>query len=131
MIRQESLFEGFVQSSAGARGLMQIMPATGESVASSLGWPENFTAEDLYRPVISIRLGTHYLAQQESAFDGDLYAALAAYNGGPGFAQAWKDLAGGDPDLFLETIRISESRDYVMRIYELYTIYRRIYARNP
>ncbi|HVN53777.1 MAG TPA: tetratricopeptide repeat protein [Anaerolineaceae bacterium] len=131
VVRQESLFEGFVESVAGARGLMQIMPATGQSVANSLGWPDNFTPDDLYRPVISVRLGAHYLAQQLAAFDGDLYAALASYNGGPGNAQAWKDLSDGDPDLFLEVIRIQESRDYVMRIYELYTIYRRIYARNP
>lgn len=131
LMRQESLFEGFVVSSAGARGLMQIMPATGEQVAANMGWPENYRAEDLYRPAVSIRLGTHYLAQQVAGFNGDVYAALAAYNGGPGNAIAWNKLAGGDQDLLLEVIRIQESRDYLMRIFEIFSIYRRIYGRTP
>jgi soluble lytic murein transglycosylase len=128
LIRQESLFEGFVQSHAGARGLMQIMPATGEGIVSALGWPPNFSTQDLYRPVVSIRLGTYYLAQQRAYFGGDLYTALAAYNGGPGNTIAWKELAPDDPDLFLEVIRIQETRDYIKRIYEIFTIYRRLFG---
>lgn len=131
VIRQESLFEGFIISSAGARGLMQIIPSTGQSLAAALTWPPNYTANDLYRPMVSIRLGVHYLAQQRNYFDGDLYAALAAYNGGPGNASVWHELAGGDPDLFLETVRIQETRNYIMQIYEIYTIYQRIYTRTP
>jgi soluble lytic murein transglycosylase len=131
LMRQESLFEGFVVSSAGARGLMQIMPETGQQVAANMGWPAGFTPSDLYRPTVSIRLGTHYLARQLVAFDGDFYRALAAYNGGPGNAMAWSDLAGNDQDLFLEVIRIQESRDYLMRIFEIFSIYRRIYGRTP
>lgn len=131
LIRQESLFEGFVVSSAGARGLMQIMPATGEQVAGNMGWPAGYTSSDLYRPLVSIRLGAHYLTRQLAAFNGDYYAALAAYNGGPGNAAAWGALSGGDMDLFLEVIRIQESRDYLMRIFEIFSIYRRIYGRTP
>jgi soluble lytic murein transglycosylase len=129
IMRQESMFEGFVRSGAGARGLMQIMPATGEGVASNLGWPPEFNEEDLYRPVVSLRLGLHYLGQQISYLDGDMYGALAAYNGGPGNAQAWYEMAQGDPDLFLEVIRFQETRDYVMRIYEIFSIYRGLYER--
>ena len=95
LMRQESLFEGFVRSSAAASGLMQIMPATGEQIASDLGWPANFTSQDLSRPQVSIILGADYLRSQLDNFDGDIYATLAAYNGGPGNALQWKKLAPG------------------------------------
>jgi soluble lytic murein transglycosylase len=131
VIRQESLFEGFSSSGAGARGVMQIMPATGSEVAKTLGWPDNFTPDDLYRPMVGIRLGARYLDRQRDAFNGDMYAALAGYNGGPGNAQAWLELSGNDPDLFLEIIRIQETRTYIMQIFEFYNIYRLIYAKNP
>ncbi len=131
LIRQESLFEGFVRSTAGARGLMQIMPATGEGIYNNLGWPEGYTSEDLYRPVINVPFGVDYLADQMVYLDGDLYAALAGYNGGPGNAQVWQSLAGGDPDLFLEIVRFEESRNYIRGVYEIFSIYRRIYDRTP
>ncbi len=129
VIRQESAFEGFVRSSAGARGLMQIVPATGEEIATRLAWPEDYTAEDLYRPIVSLTLGADYLSTWRDYFDGDPYAALAAYNGGPGNAIDWKELAGDDPDLFVEVIRFEETRNYIRGIYEIFTIYRRIYER--
>ncbi len=131
VIRQESAFEGFVRSSAGARGLMQIIPATGQEIVSALGWPENYSDNDLYRPSVSIQLGTNYLAKWRNHFNGDLYAALAAYNGGPGNSIEWQKLSGGDSDLFLEVIRFDETRNYIRGIYELYSIYRRIYDRTP
>lgn len=130
MIRQESLFEGFVRSAAGARGLMQIIPATGASAAEQLGWPPNYDSEDLYSPRVSIRLGTHYLAVNRRLFNGDLSAALAAYNGGPGNAAAWQALANGDHDLFIEVIRFAETRNYIRSIYETYTLYRTLYGPN-
>ena len=130
VIRQESLFETIAESGPGARGLMQLMPATAEGIVNQLGWPQNYSQNDLDRPLINIRLGAHYLAQQLAAFDHDPYAALAAYNGGPGNAQAWNDLAHGDPDLLLEIIRLQETRDYVTRIAEIYAIYKRIYTHN-
>lgn len=128
VIRQESLFEGFVRSSAGARGLMQIIPSTGAQINSQLGWPLEYNDKDLYRPDVSVAFGTHYLAGNLKALDGDLYAALAAYNAGPGNALAWKQLAGSDPDLFLESVRFQETRDYIRNIYEIYVIYRRLYG---
>jgi soluble lytic murein transglycosylase len=131
VVRQESLFEGFVSSTAGARGLMQVVPATGADISAQLGWPINFDPSDLYRPNVSVAYGTHYLANNRRLLDGDLYATLAAYNGGPGNALAWKELSQGDPDLFLETVRAQESRDYIRRIYEIYVIYRRLYGSAP
>jgi soluble lytic murein transglycosylase len=131
LVRQESLFAGWVQSSAGASGLMQIIPSTGEYLAEQLGWPPDFTSDDLYRPVVSVTLGTDYLSNQRDYFDGDLYAALAAYNAGPGNAAVWKGLAADDPDLFLEVIRFEETRNYIRGIYEIFAIYRRLYDRTP
>jgi len=128
VIRQESLFEGFVRSTAGARGLMQIIPSTGANIAAEINWPPQYSEEDLYRPEVSLRLGIHYLAKNRNSLGGDLYAALAAYNGGPVNAVIWKQLAGDDPDLFLETVRFEETRNYIRNIYEIYVIYRRLYS---
>jgi soluble lytic murein transglycosylase len=128
IMRQESLFEGFVTSSAGARGLMQIIPTTGQEIFNRNGWPPNYTAEDLYRPLVSVRYGADYLATQRNLLDGDMYAALAAYNGGPGNALAWRELANGDPDLFVEVVRFQETRNYIRSIYEIYAIYKGLYG---
>jgi soluble lytic murein transglycosylase len=131
MVRQESLFEGFVRSSAGARGLMQIIPATGQEVAANAGWPPDYSDEDLYRPLVSINLGSNYLNRQRGFMSGDLYGALAAYNAGPGNAATWKNLVPPDPDLYLEVIRFSETRNYIRGIYEIFSIYKNIYDRTP
>lgn len=128
LVRQESLFEGFVRSSANAHGLMQIIPPTGASVAEQMGWPPNYNSEMLYSPYVSVRMGTFYLASNRRLMEGDLYAALAAYNGGPGNAAIWKSLSGNDPDLFLEVIRFRETRNYIRGIYEIYDIYRSTYS---
>jgi soluble lytic murein transglycosylase len=127
-VRQESLFEGFVRSTAGARGLMQILPSTGASIANSMGWPINYDPDQLYRPNVSIAMGAYYLAANRKLLDGDIYAALAAYNGGPGNAVDWQRLSAGDPDLFLESVRFEETRQYIRNIYEIYVIYRRLYG---
>ena len=131
VVRQESLFEGFVRSAAGARGLMQIIPSTGQERADNAGWPPDYTAEDLYRPMVSIQLGVDYLNWQRGLFPGDLYSQLAGYNGGPDNAITWKGLVPPDPDLFLEAIRFEETRNYIKRIYEIFNIYKRLYDRTP
>jgi soluble lytic murein transglycosylase len=110
---------------------MQIIPDTGAGISRQLGWPIDFGPEDLYRPNVSVAYGAHYLASNRDSLSGDLYAALAAYNGGPGNAVAWKELAQGDPDLFLESVRAQETRDYIRRIYEIYIVYRRLYGSTP
>jgi soluble lytic murein transglycosylase len=128
VVRQESLFEGFVRSSAGAQGLMQLLPDTAQATSDSLGWPLGYTGEDIFRPMVNLRLGTHYLENNRSLLGGDLYAALAAYNAGPGNAMIWQGLADGDPDLFVEVVRFSETRDYLRLIYETYNTYRSLYS---
>jgi soluble lytic murein transglycosylase len=131
VMRQESLFEGFVRSSAGARGLMQITPDTGKFLSENLDWPPGYTSEDLYLPKVSVSLGATYLKQQRLRFDGELFTALAAYNAGPDAAQIWRDLSGPDPDLFVETIRFEETHDYITFIYENYSMYRSLYEVIP
>lgn len=128
VIRQESLFEGFVRSTAGAHGLMQIIPNTAEQIASELNWPPSYDSADLSRPIVSVRFGAYYLAKNRDLLGGNLYAGLAAYNGGPGNAVVWNNLAGNDPDLFLEIIRFQETRDYIRYIYEIFSTYRMLYG---
>jgi soluble lytic murein transglycosylase len=128
LIRQESLFEGFARSSVGARGLMQIMPATGADIANQMNWPPEYENEMLYNPQTSVRMGTYYLNNTRRFLDGNLYATLAGYNAGPGNAAIWKNLAGDDPDLLLEIIRFQETRNYIRGIYEIYNVYRSLYS---
>ena len=128
LIRQESLFEGFVSSTAGAHGLMQVIPATGQQIASELAWPPEYDSGDLHRPIVSVRFGSYYLGDNRDLLDGNWYAALAAYNAGPGNAIAWRDLAGNDPDLFLEVVRFEETRNYIRFIYEIFSTYRSLYS---
>lgn len=126
LIRQESFFEGFVSSSVGANGLMQLMPATAQDVVDRFGWPTNFELTDLVKPSINVRLGTQYLAIQRDYFP-NMYVALAAYNAGPGNAGIWNSVSKGDPDLFFETIRYDETRQYIMYITENLAMYNKLY----
>ena len=128
LIWQESLFEGQAASWAGAQGLTQVMPATGDWIALQLRW-KDYQAEHLYRPYLNVKFGAWYLARQLRDFDNSLFAALAAYNGGPGNAARWLELAGdGDEDLFVESISIAETRRYVEKVYEHYAMYRALYG---
>ena len=129
VIRQESLFEPFITSSAGAEGLMQMLPGTAQDVSTQSGYYPDLKAEDIYRPLVAIRLGSYYLKQQFSLQNDFTPAALAAYNGGPGNATAWRDLSGDDVDLYLEVVRFQETRNYIRAIVEIYNIYRSFYCR--
>jgi soluble lytic murein transglycosylase len=126
LVRQESLFEPVAESYAGARGLGQVMPATGQGIANSLGL-EDFVLDDLYRPSVSITFGAFYLGAQMNRFDDLVLVALAAYNGGPGNTLRWVEAGGEDLDLFVEVITATQSRLYLQRVYEQYLIYERLY----
>ena len=129
LMRAESLFDGAVTSSAAAGGLMQIIPPTGEQIASDLRW-SNYQQSDLYRPFISVKFGVYYLRRYGLDFlDGDMYAAWAAYNGGPGNAQRWKENSNGDTDLFVENISLGETRLYIDRLREYLDWYQRLYRK--
>ena len=126
VIRQESLFDPWATSWAGARGLTQVIPTTGEFIARQLKL-DGFQVEDLYRPYLSVRFGAAYLAAQLDGFDDQVPLALAAYNGGPGNARRWAEEAT-DVDLAVEEIDLAETRLYVRRVYEHYAAYRRLYG---
>jgi len=130
LLRQESLFEGAATSFAAAHGLMQVIPPTGAAIAEALNWPPDYETRDLYRPMVSVRFGVWYLAEQRDRFDGDLFAALAAYNAGPGSAMRWMSAAEDDTDLFIELIDYEETRRYVRLIREHFEGYRWLYARS-
>jgi soluble lytic murein transglycosylase len=128
IIRQESLFEPAINSSANARGLMQILPEVGQEIVNNFGWPENYQSSDLDRPMVNIRLGANYLKKWSNYFDGDISAALSSYNAGIGATMPWEELSDGDVDLFIEMIRYEQTRDYIHSIAEYYEIYKSIYT---
>ncbi|MBN1202195.1 MAG: tetratricopeptide repeat protein [Anaerolineae bacterium] len=127
LIRQESLFEGYATSYAAAQGLMQIIPDTGAWIAGQLAWPD-YQNSDVYRPYVNVEFGTYYLRWILDQVDGLPYVALAGYNGGPGNAAQWLSISGPDLDQYVQTIGFDETRTYVRRIYEQYSVYRDLYG---
>ncbi|HUP00548.1 MAG TPA: transglycosylase SLT domain-containing protein [Gemmatimonadota bacterium] len=129
LIRQESLFQADAESPVGARGLMQVMPATGREIADSTGW-EGYDPGILYDPAVALHFGAHYLAAQLERFDGFWPAVLAAYNGGPHNVTLWMDFPERtqDPELWIDRIPFKETRGYVRKILAQATVYRRLYS---
>ena len=127
LICQESTFDPGAVSTAGARGLMQVIPSTGRRVARDLGF--RYRRQDLHDPAVSLDLGTNYLRQMIDLFGGRIERALAAYNAGPGrvnqWTSAWPDLGTEE---FIESIPLSETRNYVMTILAHREHYRRLYG---
>jgi len=129
LIRQESLFNPYIYSAAGASGLTQIMPATARDNVGLLKWPPNYEHSDLLRAEVSITFGAFYLSYVKDYLNGNIQGALAAYNGGPGSSEVWLALSNDDPDLFLEVIRLQETQIYLMQITEFLNIYKLVYTR--
>jgi soluble lytic murein transglycosylase len=130
LIRQESGFHAEAVSSVGARGLMQLMPATAKTVAKSMNikyQPANLTKD----PSLNIRLGTSYLQGLLGDFKGSYIMALAGYNAGPHRVVRWIREFGDpreadtDPIDWVEQIPFSETRGYVQRVMESVQIYRK------
>ncbi len=126
-MRIESFFWKYAFSSAQARGLNQIIPSTADEIARKLGLT-GFQQDDLYRPAVSIPMGAYYLSFVGQTTQGGPAALLAGYYAGPGNADAWLDLAGGDPDLFVEVIRLPDAKGYVQTAYEYFVMYNRLYG---
>ena len=127
MIHQESGFDAQAKSRSGARGLMQVMPATGREVARRLKL--SYSTTRLFEPDYSVRLGTFYFRQVLTMFDGNVELALAGYNGGPNrIRQLWQRAGPqAEMDRFLEGLTLEESKNYVKRILALSDTYRRLY----
>ena len=135
IIRQESGFDVGAMSPVGARGLMQLMPATANSEAGKLGQPfslPRLTMDGIY----NIDLGRGYLQSLIEDFGGSYALAIASYNAGPGRIRQWLaeygDPRGGKIDMvdWIETIPIDETRFYVQRVLENLQVYRGQNGRN-
>jgi soluble lytic murein transglycosylase len=129
IVRQESAFDPRAISHAGARGLMQLMPKTAYRVAQRLGIPYS-RARLTGDPTYNVRIGRAYLMQLLEDYEGSPILALSAYNAGPSRASRWlKSL--GDPNHsvedavdWIESIPFYETRNYVQRVLENFTVYR-------
>lgn len=126
-VRQESCFNNRAQSSAGAVGLMQLMPKTARELARQLAYP--WQMQHLKEPEYNLALGQIYLQNllKNPEIENNLIYTAAAYNAGPGNLAKWKNNKmkyDGDPLLFLESIPSKETRAFAERIMVNYWVYR-------
>lgn len=126
LIRQESLFEEGARSSAAAQGLAQIIPDTGQWVATQLGHPD-YTNDIIYRPYLNVQFGAYYLNWVRDYLDGNIISALVGYNAGPGNAAHWREQSGADDALFVEILTFNEPRLYIQFVTANLYHYTRLY----
>jgi soluble lytic murein transglycosylase len=127
LMAQESTFTPEIRSAANAYGLMQVIPATGRTVARQLGI-RSFSTSMLTTPETNVRIGTKYFKDMVDKFGGVHYA-LAGYNAGPHRVVAWRQEAPGLPqDEFIDNIPYAETQAYVKRILGTAEDYRRLYG---
>ncbi len=115
VMRQESLYRPDAVSSAGAYGLLQLIPSTARSTAQRWKRPRPSTT-DLLVPSTSVTLGAGQLRMLLDRFGGQTAVALAGYNAGPNAATRWLPQAAIDPDIWIENIPYNETRTYVQRV---------------
>ncbi len=130
VMRRESLFDPLARSSVGALGLMQLMPRTARSMASSLGMKKP-RQSDILSVENNIRFGTHYLRTVMNRFDNNVALAAAAYNAGPSNVKRWlpKD-STMSADLWVETVPYKETRNYVQAVLAYSTVFDRSLGKN-
>ncbi|MDR2595473.1 MAG: transglycosylase SLT domain-containing protein [Fibromonadaceae bacterium] len=127
VMRQESMFDAQITSPVGARGLLQIMPATGDFLSKSEKI-DKFDKDLLYNAYMNIRLGVRYLNDLYDEYKGDYIGILGNYNAGPAPAVRWITNHGSLPwDIRVEEVSYWETRDYVKRVLGNYWTYREIY----
>lgn len=125
IMRQESMFQPWAASPAGARGLIQMIPSTSETVALEQGW-DGYSPDALFEPAVSLRYGICYLSGIASEMNGPL-KLLASYNGGPHNAVGRWGASSLPDDLFFGRITFNETRLYVEKVYANYAVYRLLY----
>jgi soluble lytic murein transglycosylase len=127
IMRKESNYFPFAISSSDARGLLQLIPSTGEFVAKKLG--VDFHPDELFDPDTNIRLGAAYLGGLLNRFRGQEALAAGAYNAGGHAMMRWCDQWGARPlDEFVELITYDQAREYIKRVLGIYARYRHIYG---
>ena len=123
LMRQESMLDKYAESSVGAKGLMQLMPNTGMTIARELHEPWQ-SAADLFKPDINIHFGSHYFKELLAQFKDHVAVAGAAYNAGPHRAKKWLPIGSTVPaDIWIETIPFKETRKYVSTVLSYVIIY--------
>ena len=115
LVRQESRFISGIKSSAGAAGLMQLMPATAKWVAKRMGM-KDYSWSRVTEADVNAALGTYYLRHVLDDLDGNPVLAAAAYNAGPGRARRWRETRSLEGAIYAETIPFNETRDYVKKV---------------
>ncbi len=121
--RQESAFAAAARSSAGALGLMQLMPATAAATARNAGEPIPLTAA-LFDPAVNVHIASRHLAELLERYDGNRVLVAAAYNAGPHRVDRWlRDRPARPADVWIETIPFPETRDYVKNVMAFAYIY--------
>ncbi len=126
IMKQESAFQPNCFSTAGARGLIQMIPSTSEYVAIEQGFSHAYSPDILYDPATSIMYGTACISSYSEDFNGDLTGTLAAYNGGPHNALLWG--WGRMPaEEFYSLITFNETRKYVEIVSHNYVVYKHIW----
>ena len=125
VMRVESAYQKHIVSYAGAVGLMQIMPRTGQLIAHALGH-DDFTPADLLDPRVNLEFAAWYLTSLIRRFDGRLPLAIAAYNGGPHNVRRWiqESAEGTAVDVLLERIPFTQTHRYVRKVLVHYEAYR-------
>lgn len=127
IMRKESSYYPFALSPSDARGLLQLIPSTGEQVARKLGL--STYPDELFDPETNIRLGTAYLGGLYRRFRNQEALAAGAYNAGAHAMMRWCDQWGNRPlDEFVELITYDQAREYIKRVLGIYARYRHIYA---
>jgi soluble lytic murein transglycosylase len=128
LIRQESEFNPAAVSRADAIGLMQLLPITGKRMAHELN-VRRYSVGMLVEPEVNVQLGTRYFRQLVQKFDGNLEAALAAYNAGADRVEEWRSSGNfREPAEFVESIPFTETREYVQAIMRNAGLYHRLYG---
>lgn len=116
VIKAESHFKPMATSGVGARGLMQIMPQTGDRIARVIGY-DDFHPDTLFRPEINIALGAWYLKRLKAYYQGDLVRIIAAYNAGPVAVDRWSEQSADlEIDEFAENIPFAQTYGYVRKV---------------
>lgn len=130
IMRQESRFVIPARSSAGAQGLMQVMPDTGKWVANRIGMA-NYHPRLLTDPNTNVLLGTSYMRLIMEGLDDHPVLASAGYNAGPGRARRWRDSMPIEGAIYTETIPFDETRDYVKKVLANAVIYSAMLEKRP
>jgi soluble lytic murein transglycosylase len=130
LMRQESRFIMNAKSSVGAKGLMQLMPATAKWVAKQIKLT-NFHPARVSDMETNVTLGTHYMKMVLDSLDNHPVLASAAYNAGPGRARKWRAERPLEGAIYAETIPFNETRDYVKKVMSNAVYYNTLFSGRP